>query len=255
MRRALALLYGTACYAVFFATFLYLIGFLANLVVPRSVDSGPSIPTGAAVAVDLALVGLFGLQHSVMARQSFKRRWTRLVPQPIERSTYVLVSSMVLGLLYWQWRPIPAVIWDLSGTAAGAALQVLFWAGWGLILVATFVIDHFDLFGLRQVADFARGRDHVEPRFRVALFYRFVRHPLYVGWLTVFWAAPVMSTGHLLFAAGLSGYILLAIPLEERDLIAVHGRAYEDYREQVPALIPRPGRSFAPRSEEGARSA
>jgi protein-S-isoprenylcysteine O-methyltransferase Ste14 len=237
MRRWAALLYGTACYAVFFATFLYAIGFLANLVVPKSIDSGEPVPLGLALAVNAGLLLLFALQHSVMARPGFKRVWTRLVPVPVERSTYTLFSSLALILLFALWQPIGGTIWAFEGPAA-LVLLGLYFAGIGLVLYSTFLIDHFDLFGLRQVVLYFRGRAYEEPVFRKPSLYKLVRHPLYVGWLTVFWAAPQMSAARLVFAVACTAYILVAIQLEERDLEAVHGEDYARYRREVPMLLP-----------------
>lgn len=243
MTRFLAFVYGVGAYAIFFLTFLYLIGFLTNLVVPRSVDAGgPAASLAAALLIDLALIALFGLQHSIMARPGFKRAWTRLVPHSIERSTYVLISSLALILLYWQWRPITAEIWSPQAEWAQLLLHAVFWAGVLLLLATTFVIDHFDLFGLRQVTLNLLKRDYSSPPFQVGYFYRFVRHPLYVGWFMMFWGTPRMTLGHLVFAVGMSLYILIAIRYEERDLVSYYGRDYESYRSRTPMLIPRPGK-------------
>jgi protein-S-isoprenylcysteine O-methyltransferase Ste14 len=240
MRRAAALVYGVVCYAVFFATFLYLIGFLGNLVVPKSIDSGSAGSLGTALWVDTALLLLFGLQHSVMARPGFKARWTRIVPKPVERSTYVLASSAALIALYALWQPLPQPVWTTSGVLA-TALQVGFLAGFGMVLVTTFLIDHFDLFGLRQVVLYFRGRSYQEKRFVTPLFYRWIRHPLYVGWIAAFWMTPTMSAGHFLFALVMSGYILVAIPMEESDLAHLLGDAYRRWRARTPAFLPRIG--------------
>lgn len=250
--KAPSLAYGFAVYAIFLAAFLYLIGFLGNFAVPRSVDSGIESPLMTALLVDLLLLGLFGLQHSVMARPRFKKWWTGVIPEPIERSTYVLATILVLLLMYWQWRPIPDVIWEVTSSGGAMVLWVLFGAGWGLILLSTFLIDHFELFGLSQVVQHARGKQHSGPPFQVNMLYKFVRHPLYVGWLMVFWATPLMSAGHLLFSVVWSVYILIAIQVEERDLLQVHGQAYADYREQVPMLLPT-GKKYneAPGQERG----
>ena len=235
--RALVFAYGVLAYAGFLAAFLYLVGFVAGFGVPKALDDGS--PSGAAgLVVDLALIALFGVQHSVMARPAFKQVWTRIVPLPAERSTFVLVSCAVLALLYWQWRPFPEPIWQASGGLAYAVLALAA-LGWGTALVATFLIDHFDLFGLRQTFDFATGRPYRPPVFRERLLYRMVRHPLMLGFLIAFWAAPTMSRGHLLFAAGMTGYILLALVVEERTLVTLHGDAYREYRRRVPKLIPR----------------
>lgn len=241
MKRAFFLAYGVACYAVFFATFLYLIGFVGNLFVPRSVDVGPAAPPLAALVTNLGLILLFGVQHTVMARPAFKQRWTRIVPRPIERSTYVLITSVVLILLFWLWRPITAVIWDLELLVTIAIMWGVFFVGILTVLTSTFVIDHFDLFGLRQVWLSFRERPYTFPGFKVTWYYRFVRHPIYVGWMLFFWATPTMTAGHLLLAAGMTAYMLIAIVYEERDLVRFHGDDYLRYREKVPKLIPRLG--------------
>jgi len=238
MKRLLALAFGTVTYGIFFATFLYLVGFLSGLVVPKTIDSGAAGSLGWALVVDVALIALFGVQHSVMARPGFKAWWTRFVPAPIERSVYVLASSAVLiALLAW-WRPIPATVWSATG-ALGTALTALLLGGVGLVLYASFLIDHFDLFGLRQVVLFFRRRSYSERHFGMPALYRFLRHPLYLGWFVTFWATPTMTVGHLLFAMGMSAYILLAIPLEERDLQSLHGESYRRWRESTPAFVPR----------------
>jgi len=249
MNRTLALAVGVFCYAVFFGTFLYLVGFVGGVVVPKTVDSGPAGPVGLALAIDALLVALFGLQHSAMARPGFKERWTRLIPRPIERSVYCLATSLVLALLFWQWRPIPAVVWEVEAALPRLGLQGLYFAGVGLVLYSTFLIDHFDLFGLRQVYLYFRGEPYRHKHFATPSLYRYIRHPLYVGWFVVFWATPVMTAGHLVLALGLSGYILLAIPLEERDLARFLGEPYRRWRTATPAFVPRP--SLASRKQGG----
>jgi protein-S-isoprenylcysteine O-methyltransferase Ste14 len=231
-------LYGLICYLIFFVVFLYAIAFVGDLPVPKTIDSGTPGALIPSLVVDALLLGLFAVQHSVMARPAFKRVWTRIVPPPIERSTYVLAASLALALLIWFWRPLPQVIWAVSGPAA-IALQVLFWAGWGIVLASTFLLSHFELFGLTQVYDRMRRRQAAEPEFRTPLFYRFVRHPLYVGFILAVWSTPAMSLGHLVFAAGILGYVLIAIQFEERDLIGVFGDRYVAYRRQVGMLCPR----------------
>jgi protein-S-isoprenylcysteine O-methyltransferase Ste14 len=240
--KALSLSYGLIAYAVFFVTFLYAVGFVGNLVVPKSIDSGAVVPAGEAVAVNVLLLGLFAVQHSVMARPVFKRRWTRLVPPHVERSTYVLATSVVLILLFWQWRPLPGVVWAVEHPAA-AVLWVLFGVGWAVVLISTFLIDHFDLFGLRQVILYARGVPYTSPPFRTPALYRVVRHPIMLGFLIAFWSAPAMTWGHLLFAATTTAYILVGVLLEERDLGTALGHPYEEYRRQVGMIVPWVGRS------------
>jgi protein-S-isoprenylcysteine O-methyltransferase Ste14 len=239
MHPALALGFGAVSYGIFFATFLYLVGFLGGFGVPNSIDAGEAGPVGVALLVNTALLLLFGVQHSVMARPGFKQWWTRFVPQPIERSTYVLASSVVLIALYALWQPIPTPVWDITGPIARTAMLMLFFGGFGLVLFSTFLIDHFDLFGLRQVVLHFRDRDYTEKHFVMPILYRFIRHPLYLGWFIAFWATPTMSVGHLLFAVIMSGYILVAIPLEERDLDDLHGESYRRWRESTPAFVPR----------------
>jgi protein-S-isoprenylcysteine O-methyltransferase Ste14 len=237
MTKRLTLAYGVLSYLVFFGTFLYAIGFLGNVLVPKSLDSAPTGPWPAALAIDLGLLSLFALQHSVMARQGFKRRLTRLIPAAAERSTYVLASSLALQLLFWQWRPLGGVVWDVQHAAGRALLHGGFAFGWALVLTATFVINHFDLFGLRQSWRAFRGQPQSPLRFVTPAFYRVVRHPLYVGWLFAFWSTPTMTVTHLLFAMVTTAYILVAIQLEERDLMREHPE-YAEYRRRVPMLVP-----------------
>jgi methanethiol S-methyltransferase len=240
MSALLMVLYGVVVYAFFFATFLYAIGFAGNLLVPTSIDVGIAAPVAEAVIVNLLLLAFFAVQHSVMARRGFKRWWTKIVPEPIERSTYVLAASLALALLLWQWRPIAQpVVWSVSHPAAVIAIWVAFALGWAVLLISTFLINHFELFGLRQVFAHARGRPIAAQQFRTPGFYRHVRHPIYLGFLLGFWATPRMTLGHLMFAIGTSGYILVGIWFEERDLVAQFGQRYRTYREQVGMLWPR----------------
>jgi protein-S-isoprenylcysteine O-methyltransferase Ste14 len=236
--RNAALVYGVACYAIFFVTFLYLIGWLTNLLVPVSVDSGEAGNAFVAILVDAALIALFGLQHSVMARPGFKAAWTRIVPPALERPTYVLASSAAFIVLFALWQPIPAALWRTEGVLA-AVLQAGGLLGFGIVLYSTFLIDHFDLFGLRQVFLAWRGRPYTEKRFVTPQLYRFIRHPLYVGWMTAFWCAPVMSVGRALFATAMTAYILVAIRYEERDLAAALGEPYRRWRAATPMFLPR----------------
>ena len=237
MKRILVFVYGIVAYALFLGTFLYAIGFLGNVLVPKSLDSAPTTAFATALAIDLLLLGLFAVQHSVMARPAFKRLLTRIVPQPVERSTYVIASSVALILLFWQWQPLGGVVWDIEHPAGRALMYAAFAFGWLLVLVTTFLINHFDLFGLRQVWLHLRDRRYESLHFVTPGPYRLVRHPLYVGWLFAFWATPTMTVTHLLFAAMTTGYILVAIQLEERDLIAAHPE-YAEYRRHVPMLVP-----------------
>jgi protein-S-isoprenylcysteine O-methyltransferase Ste14 len=236
--RLAAFLYGWICYAIFFVTFLYACGFVGNFVVPRSIDSTPVISWGNALLVDAALLGIFGIQHSVMARQGFKNWWTQFIPKPIERSTYVLFSSLCLIALFYLWQPIGGTIWRITNPTGVAILYTLFAFGWLLVLVTTFLINHFDLFGLRQVWLYLRGKEYTQLKFATPGPYKYVRHPLYVGWLFAFWSTPTMTVAHLVFALITTVYILVAIQFEERDLVDIHGNAYVDYRCQVPMLVP-----------------
>ncbi len=236
--KVLFFLYGVVCYGVFFLTFLYAIGFLGNFGVPRTVDAGGlASPTGLALAINVGLLGLFGLQHSVMARQGFKKMWTKFVPAPVERSTYVLFSSLALILLFWQWRPMPSLVWDVQAPLGRGILWALFASGWLLVLLATFLINHFELFGLQQVWRHLRGLGPTPVNFKEPLFYKIVRHPLYVGWITAFWAIPTMTASHAVFSLVATGYILVAIQFEERDLKRLHPE-YAVYGKRVPMLIP-----------------
>jgi protein-S-isoprenylcysteine O-methyltransferase Ste14 len=238
MTRFIAFLYGLVSYVIFFASFLYAIGFVEGVLVPKTIDSGASTSLTEAVIVNLLLMSLFAIQHSVMARPQFKQVWTRLVPKSVERSTYVLFASLALALLCWQWRPMPTVVWNVENQNIAMALIGLSLVGWLIVLTSTFLINHFELFGLHQVANNLTGRPMPAPRFRTPLYYEFVRHPIYLGFIIAFWATPTMTLGHLLFAAVTTAYILVGIFLEERDLVDVFGDEYLRYRDRVSMLLP-----------------
>jgi protein-S-isoprenylcysteine O-methyltransferase Ste14 len=238
MGRILTLVYGAVAYAFFLGTFLYAIGFIGNLLVPKSVDGPSSAGTGTAIAIDIALMALFAVQHSIMARPGFKRWWTQFVPNSMERSTFVLSTNVVLVLLYWQWQPINTIVWSVENAVGVWVLWGLFALGWLIVLLSTFMIGHFHLFGLTQVYENLKGREPPPPDFKQPGFYRIVRHPIMVGFIIAFWAIPTMTVGHLLFAAVTTAYILVALQLEERDLLAALGNSYADYRSRVPMLLP-----------------
>jgi len=254
MSRVIAFVYGVVCYAIFFASFLYAAGFVGGFLVPLSLDSQPTGSFGTSLLIDLGLLAVFAVQHSVMARPAFKRVWTRVVPEPVERSTYVLASSLALILMFWLWQPLGGGVWDVQNPVGRAIMWGGFAFGWGLVLVTTFLINHFDLFGLRQVWFHLRGQPYRPLTFGTPGPYRLVRHPLYVGWFFAFWATPTMTVAHLVFAVMTTAYILVAIQLEERDLVAAHPE-YASYRARVPMLIPRRRRSRATGHDTGARPA
>jgi protein-S-isoprenylcysteine O-methyltransferase Ste14 len=238
MGRFIAFLYGLACYVVFFVTFLYAIGFVSGLVVPKTIDTGTVVPLTEAFIVNILLMSVFAIQHSVMARKQFKRWWTQFVPASVERSTYVLFASLALVLLFWQWRPIPVLMWEIDNPQIAMAITGLSFAGWLIVLTSTFLINHFELFGLHQVASNLAGRSIPAPHFRTPMYYQFVRHPIYLGFIIAFWAAPTMTAGHMLFAAVTTAYIFVGIYLEERDLVDLFGDEYRRYKDRVSMLVP-----------------
>jgi len=239
MGRIIALLYGVLVYLFFFVAFLYFIGFVGDLFVPKSIDTGAATSTGVAAAVNVALILVFALQHSVMARPGFKKIWTQIIPEAVERSSYILFSTLFLIVLMFYWQPMPSIVWDASGTSLGLALSVIFWTGWGGLLASTFMIDHFDLFGLRQVYQTFRQRELTRGEFHKRFFYKLVRHPIMTGFLVAFWATPVMTIGHLLFAIGMTVYVYIAVKVfEEKDLVAEIGQPYIDYQSEVGPFLP-----------------
>jgi protein-S-isoprenylcysteine O-methyltransferase Ste14 len=246
MGRIIGFLFGLLAYTIFLGTFLYAVGFVSGVAVPKTIDSGPVAPLPQALIINILLMSLFAVQHSVMARKPFKRWWTRFVPATIERSTYVLLASLVLILLFWLWHPMPQVVWEITNPRIAAAVMGLSFAGWLLVLVSTFLINHFELFGLHQVAINLAGRTMPEPRFKTPALYKLVRHPIYLGLIIGFWSAPVMTAGHLLFSAVTTIYIFVGIALEERDLVAIFGKDYVVYRQRVGMLIPFLGKSTRP---------
>ena len=243
--RAAILVYGVASYVFFLVVFLYMIGFVGGFIVPKHIENGALADPRRAMLIDVVLLGLFAVQHSVMARPAFKRWWTRIIPPAAERSTFVLCASALLALAVWQWRPLPGVVWEVRNPVGVAVLQGIYFLGWGTVLYATFLIDHFELFGLRQSVGHALGWGSEPAQFTERSLYRVVRHPLMLGFLTAFWAAPVMSPGRLLFAGVVTSWVLLAIRIEESTLVELHGEQYESYRRRVPALVPRFGRGKA----------
>jgi len=251
LTRIAAFLYGVVCYVFFLAVFLYAIGFVGNIGVPKSIDSGTAPPLAQALIINILLLSLFAIQHSGMARIGFKRVWTRLVPEPVERSTYVLIASAVLAVVMWGWQPMPSEIWHVQNSTGRMVLLGLFGLGWFAVLLSTWLVDHFGLFGMRQVYCYAKGVPYQPPQFKTPGLYKMVRHPLYLGFIVAFWSTPVMSAGHLLFAAMCTGYIVVAIQFEERDLIHFYGDAYRAYRQRVSMLIPLRFRSAATSAESG----
>lgn len=242
MKRLIFFIYGTISYLIVLAVFMYAIGFVANLAVPKSIDSGFQGGTSAAWLVNILLLSLFAVQHSIMARQGFKRKWTKIVPKVVERSTYVLFTSVVMMLIFYFWRPITDTVWQVQNTIIGSLLMILYFTGWGIVLFGTFLINHFNLFGLQQVYLSLKNRELESPKFVKPFFYKIVRHPLMVGFIIAFWATPHMTLGHLLFAFATTGYILVAIQLEERDLVSFHGNDYRRYQQEVSQIIPMPPR-------------
>lgn len=240
MNRALVVLFGVLAYGVFFFTFLYEVGFVEGMVVPKAINDGTVVSASQAVGIDLVLLSLFAIQHTIMARLAFKRWWARIVSDPIERSVYVLLASLLLLLMNWQWRPLPEHIWHVQNTGGRLALYAVSFAGWGLVLYATFLINHFDLFGLRQVWLYFTGREYTSVKFKQSVLYNWVRHPIMLGFVIAFWATPDMTQGHLLFAAVTTAYILVGVRIEERTLLALHGEQYRRYRERVSMIIPLP---------------
>jgi methanethiol S-methyltransferase len=238
MGRIIAFLFGLVAYLAFFGTILYAIGFVMGVAVPKTIDTGPVVPLAEALIINVLLMSLFAVQHSGMARKPFKRWWTQFVPASVERSTYVLAASLALILLFWQWRPIPTVVWQITDASIATAVTAISLAGWVLVFMSTFLINHFELFGLHQVASNLAGRTMPAPRFKTPVLYKVVRHPIYLGFIIAIWATPVMTVGHLLFAAVTTAYIFVGIFLEERDLIGLFGEEYKRYRTQVGMLIP-----------------
>ena len=243
MKRTAILAYGLLCYLAFFGTFLYLIGFVTGLIVPRGIDAGTQATGALDWLVNIGLVALFAIQHTIMARGWFKAKWTKLCPPAVERSTFVVVTCAILLTLFTQWRPIEGTLWHVEGVAGGL-LQGLSYVGFALVVLATFLIDHFELFGMKQVIRFFRGTEHTDPPFMIRSLYKYVRHPLYVGFLMAFWFTPHMTYSHLLFAVATTGYLMIGIAFEESDLIRMHGDKYREYKKRVPSLLPIPGKSW-----------
>jgi methanethiol S-methyltransferase len=242
MDRILVVSYGLVAYLIFLITFLYSIGFVGNLIVPKSIDSGSSGSVVNAFLINLMLLSIFAIQHSVMARPAFKRWWTKIIPAAIERSTYVLLSSLALILLFWQWQPMSELVWDVANPIARNVIWGIFWLGWIVVLVSTFLISHFDLFGLRQVYLYMKGQEYKHDSFKTPFLYKLVRHPIMLGFIIAFWATPHMTTGHALFSIVTTLYILIALQFEERDLLSYHGAAYKEYQDEVSMIVPFPKR-------------
>ncbi|MEM7595009.1 MAG: methanethiol S-methyltransferase [Cyanobacteria bacterium P01_A01_bin.83] len=239
VKRTLFLIYGLICYSFFLVSFVYAVGFVSNFFVPKSMDTGVTTSLSSAILINLSLLGIFAVQHSVMARQGFKKVWTKIIPEPLERSTYVLFTSLALMLLFWQWQPINLVLWDLSDTVWSNVLWGLCVAGWLIVFFSTFVVDHFDLFGLRQVYLYFQEKEYEPIEFKKTLFYKYVRHPILLGFIIAFWATPIMSAAHLIFAGATLVYTFIGIFLEERDLVSIYGEQYQEYRKEVPMLVPK----------------
>lgn len=253
MARAAAVVYGVVVYVLFLAVFTYAIGFVGGILVPKSVDSGAETSSVNALIIDAALLALFAVQHSVMARQWFKRAWTKIVPTAVERSTYVLFATAILALVMWQWRPVTAVVWDVENPTVQTVLRIFFFAGWGILLLATWLIDHFELFGVRQVLAHAGAMSPATYRFKTPFFYKLVRHPIYLGFVIAFWSAARMTVGHMFFAIMCTAYMLVAIQFEERDLVRHYGDAYREYRGRVSMILPIPHRGHKPEAQASAQ--
>ena len=239
MQRVVVFLYGIISYLVFLVAFLYAIGFVGNLLVPKSIDMGEIAPLSTTLLINLGLLALFAIQHTIMARPKFKEAWTKIIPEAAERSTFVLVTSLILLFMYWKWVPMPEIVWNLAGTTSGMVLTVLFWIGWGLVFISTFMVDHFELFGLAQITRFLQKKEFALPPFTDKGLYKFVRHPIMLGFLIAFWATPVMTYGHLLFSVMTTGYIFIGVLVfEEKDLKKHFGNTYIDYTKRVPSIIP-----------------
>jgi protein-S-isoprenylcysteine O-methyltransferase Ste14 len=238
MKRFIIFLYGMFSYVFFLGTFLYAIGFVGNIVVPKSIDSGVSSSLGSALLINALLLALFAIQHTIMARPGFKRAWTKIIPEAMERSTFVLATNLIFCLLFWQWRPVTDIVWQVESAAGTMILNILFWAGFGIVLLSTYIIDHFELFGLKQVTNYLLKKETKPPVFVEKFFYKMVRHPLLTGFIIAFWAAPTMTVGHLFFSIMTTGYIFVGIAFEERDLKTIHGEEYRNYSKRVPMVFP-----------------